>query len=198
LAPDKANSVELLQAAAELLGRDGRRGTLRVRGTSMVPTLHPGQRLAVEFGGAEPRRGDLLLFRQADYLAVHRLLGPARPALDGERRLRTRGDGQLGLDPPVNPADVLGRITAIETDGSWRGLEGIVAGMYARCMAWHDLFWAGVGIGARTVDRRLSGDRSDGLLSRWVSRADRGLLAMIHALLFRVCHRCVAPPAGPG
>jgi hypothetical protein len=198
LGSDKADNLEILKAAAELLGRDGRAGTVRIRGTSMAPMLHPDQRVAVAFDGAEPRRGDLLLFRQADYLAVHRMLGAARPGPDGELRLRTRGDGQVGLDPPLNPADVLGRVTAIETDGGWRSLDGTLAGIYARCIARHDLFWAGVGVCARTVDRRLGRDRSEGLLSRWVSRSDRGLLTMTHVLLFRVCHPRVAGPSATG
>jgi hypothetical protein len=194
LAPEPTNGVELLQAAVELLARDARTGTVEVRGSSMLPSLRPGQRLAVEFACGEPRRGDLLLFRQADYLAVHRLLGPARPTTEGERRLRTRGDGQLGLDPPLDPARVLGRVTAVGDDGAWWSLDGFRARVYARCLARHDLFWAGLGVLARTMDRGLGRSRADGPLSFLTGRLDRGLLGVAHALMFRICHLRIPPP----
>ena len=194
MAPEHTTGVELLQAAVELLGRDARTGTVEVRGSSMLPSLRPGQRLAVEFASGEPRRGDLLLFRQADYLAVHRLLGPARSTSAGERRLRTCGDGQLGLDPPLDPARVLGRVTAVEDGGVWWSLEGFRARIYARCLAFHDLFWAGVGVLGRTLDRGLARRRAAGPLSRLASRLDRGSLTLAHTLVFRLCHRRIARP----
>ena len=46
--PDKL-TVELLDAAVDLMGRQGRGGTLRVRGVSMIPTLIGRQLVAVEF-----------------------------------------------------------------------------------------------------------------------------------------------------
>ncbi|HKQ62516.1 MAG TPA: S24/S26 family peptidase, partial [Candidatus Polarisedimenticolaceae bacterium] len=115
--------VELLDAAVELLGRAGRRGTVRVQGQSMTPTLASGQTLGVEFAPEALRRGDLLLFRQQDYLVVHRLLGPASFP-DGRRCWRTRGDGMLALDPPVDPARVVGRVVAVQLGEEWRSLEG--------------------------------------------------------------------------
>src|SRR5262249_55860217 len=75
---------------AELLVRSGGEGTITIRGESMVPTLAAGCAVRVRFGARKPRFGDLIVFRQANYLAVHRYLGPARSG--GRPRLRTRGD----------------------------------------------------------------------------------------------------------
>ena len=94
--------AELVLAAVELMGRAGRLGTVRVQGESMNPTLRPGQLLAVDFSPEGTARGDMLLFRQGDLLLVHRRVASA-PPLDGRSRFRTRGDGVLDLDPPVDP-----------------------------------------------------------------------------------------------
>jgi len=186
--------VKVLDAAVELLGRGGRGGAVRVQGQSMLPTLLPGELLAVEFGSRNLRTGDMLLFRQADYLVVHRLLGPARRR-GGVRCLRTRGDGVLGLDPPVDPARIVGRAIAVKRGQHWRGFESRAARVYARSLAWHDLFWAVTGVSAYFVDRVLRRLRLPRGLVRRVGAVDRWLLQRVHGLLFDRLHPPVAPPA---
>jgi hypothetical protein len=183
--------AEWLATAVELLGATAGRGVLPVRpgDTSMLPTFRPGQRLAVEFGPSRLRRGDLLVFRQADYLAVHRLLGSARSA-DGRAYLRTRGDGVLGLDPPLAPADVVGRVLAAEASAGWWDLRGRPARLYALGVACHDLGWGACGALARALDRSGRLRLRDGIA--WL---DRTALGVQHRLLFRLCHRRLpAPP----
>jgi hypothetical protein len=192
---------ELLDAAVELLGKSGRSGTFRVQGDSMVPTLRPGRRFAVEF---EPERlwpGMLLLYRQVDYLVVHRLLGDSRRR-DGRSGYRTRGDGRIALDPTLDAERIVGRVVAVEGDGAWWSLDGAGARLYARLMAWHALFWAAVGAVARLCDRvprRLGFGTPLVALAAWI---DRVLLRLVHGLGFRLCHARVPPPlsddAGPG
>ena len=66
---------------------------LAINPNGMVPTLVDGQRVLIRLGRRHLERGDLLLFRHVDDLAVHRLLGwTASP--DGRSCLRTRGDGR--------------------------------------------------------------------------------------------------------
>lgn len=192
--PPSELPAEVLDAAVELMGRGGRGGTVRVQGQSMLPTLRPGELLAVRFGSQRSRTGDLLLFRQADYLVVHRLLGPARRR-GGARRLRTRGDGVLGLDPPVDPARIVGRAIAVKRAEQWRGFESLGARLYARGLAWHDLFWAATGVAAYFVDRVLRRLRLPRGLIRGVGAVDRWLLQRVHGLLFERLHPPVAPPA---
>jgi len=184
----------VLDAAVELMGRGGRGGTVRVQGQSMLPTLLPDELLAVEFGSQRLRAGDMLLFRQADYLVVHRLLGRARRR-GAARRLRTRGDGVLGLDPPVDPSRIVGRAIAVKRGEQWRGFESRAARIYARGLAWHDLFWAATGVAAYFVDRVLRRLRLPRGLVRGVGAVDRWLLRRVHGLLFDRFHPPVAPPA---
>lgn len=177
-------------AAADLLGRSGGHGCIRLRAgaDSMRPTLEPGQRLAVAFGAGTPRRGDILLFRRDGDLVVHRYLGPSRPLPDGGPGLRTRGDACWGLDPKIPPADVVGRVIAVETARGWRGLDGPAARLYARAVAAHDLAWAA----AAALARR----GGDGPLAA-VAAVDRGLLRVAHAALFAACCRPLRqPPPG--
>jgi hypothetical protein len=188
--------AELVLAAVELMGRAGRRGTVRVQGESMRPTLRPGQMLEVDFAPGRTARGDMLVFRQGQMLLVHRLLGPARPH-EGRSRLRTRGDGVLTLDPPLDLDRIVGRVVAIEDREGWRSTRRLPARLYAGCLAWHDLFWAAVGVVLRRLDRRLPRAK----IRRWclpaVQAVDRRLLRCVHGALFARLHATVPKPEVP-
>jgi len=174
----------------ELLGRAGRVGVLSIEGDSMRPTLRSGQRVAVEFGRGALERGDLVLFRQVDYLVVHRLLGPASRE-DGAPHLRTRGDGRSPLDPPLERARIRGRVVAVEHAGAWRDLDAPAARLYGLLVALHDLAWSAAAIAARRCDRRLEVA---------VAAGDRAALRAVHRVLYRACHRRVrhVDPASTG
>lgn len=161
---------------------------LPIEGDSMLPTLRHGDRVAVEFGPVAAERGALLLYRQADYLVVHRLLGPADHA-DGSPRLRTRGDGRNELDPPLERERVRGRVFALESGGAWWDLESGGARAWALALALHGLGWSFVGAGARTIDRRVRGASAPRGLAAFVARADRVVLRAAHRAAFRVFHR---------
>jgi hypothetical protein len=178
---------QLVDAVVQLLGESGRRGRVRVLGSSMEPTLVEGETLDVEFAPGPVRRGDLLVFRQADYLVVHRLLGPARFP-DGRPCLRTRGDARIALDPPLDAARVVGRVSAVLRGGTWRSFHGTGARYYAVAFAFHDLAWAAAGVAARRADRVLDAMRLPSPLARWASLADRTLLGVAHRLLFDALH----------
>lgn len=181
-------SVAQLDAAMGLMGRRGGGAVLPMRGESMLPMLREGQLVAVDLSPFEPELGDLLLFRQQDYLVVHRFLGPASQE-DGSPAFRTRGDGLPGLDPSVERARVRGRVRAIEDRGLWWSLEGGGARAWALAVALHDLCWAGAAVMAGRADGRL---RRVGLRSAvrpWVVRTDRALLGLAHRLLFPAFHR---------
>ena len=175
--------------AVELLTAEGGESLIRVRESdhSMQPTLEPGTRLLVRFCAGRLRRGDLVLFRQADYLVIHRLLGRARFP-DGRPCLRTRGDWTPGLDPPLAHSDVVGRAVTVETRHGWRSFEGARARSYALGAALHDLFWAGVGVVVHRAGNVLLPVRP------LVTALDRGLLRAAHFAAFRVLHPRVEAP----
>jgi hypothetical protein len=181
-------SVEQLDAVVDLMGRTGGGAVLPMQGESMVPLLREGQLIAVDLSPVEPVIGDLLLYRQLDYLVVHRYLGPATRE-DGNPTLRTRGDACLGLDPPLDRTRVRGRVVAIETQGHWWYLDGGGARAWALGVALHDLFWAGAGVLARRCDALVGRLRVRGRAESWAARIDQSMLRLAHRLLFRVLHR---------
>ena len=154
--------------------------------TSMVPHFSGKDAVLAAPRAARPRPGDLLLYRQGDYWVVHRFLGWTA-AHDGGEVLRTRGDGRNVLDPRLVAKDVLARVVALRRGGAWYSLTGRPAGVYARMMAWHDLFWAAVGV----VGGKLG-------LGGMVAALDLGVLRLVVPLAFPLFHRRIAPPAVSG
>ena len=186
----------LLDAAVALMGHAGRLGIVRVLGESMRPILPPESLLSVDFAPADLRRGDLLLFRQGQYLAVHRLLFRSTDR-EGRPCLRTRGDNVLALDPPVDPARVIGRVTAMRRDGEWRDLMTPRARLYAALLAFHDFFWTGLSaVADRTLDRAFRALHAPISLRRTVARLDGALLRAADRRFFRAIHAPVPPPPG--
>ena len=189
-------SVEQLDAVVDLMGRAGEGAVLPMQGQSMIPLLREGQLIAVDLSPLEPVIGDLLLYRQLDYLVVHRYLGPATRE-DGHPLLRTRGDACLGLDPPLERKRVRGRVVAIEGQGCWWDLDGGGARAFAIAVALHDLFWAGTGALARRSDVLLGRAGLSVRTEAWAARVDQITLRLSHRLLFRALHRA-GPDRPPG
>lgn len=97
---------------AELLQRFGR-ARLCVTGTSMLPSLWPGD--VVEIVRCDPaalRRRDVILVERDARLFCHRLVTMSR--LGGRLRLRTRGDHLSQQDPAIDEASVLGKIVSVQ------------------------------------------------------------------------------------
>ncbi|MCP3981984.1 MAG: hypothetical protein GY716_21990 [bacterium] len=179
---------DLLDAAVDLLGRAGHGGTVRIRGSSMLPLLHEGQVVAVDFEPGRLGFGDLVLFRQVDYLVVHRLVG--RGASSGGRpALRTRGDGMMAFDPWVSPERVVGRVIASQDDAGWWDLRRPGARLFGRAAGLHGAFWGRLGILAGKLG---AGPR------RAVGAVDQKLLYLVHRVCFRMFHRRRAPGEGWG
>lgn len=90
-------------------------GSLRLPavGTSMVPTIQPGDMLTIQpLNSHEIALGDLVVYAKEHTLVVHRVVRTA--CSSGETRLVTRGDRLLRDDAPILPADLLGRVARIE------------------------------------------------------------------------------------
>lgn len=97
-----------IELATEIL-RSG--GSIRVKalGTSMLPTIWPGDILQIERKPwDELAVGDVVLVKREKRVVIHRLVGSSG------RRWVTRGDAMPQDDPPVAPDDVLGRVSQIE------------------------------------------------------------------------------------
>jgi signal peptidase I len=100
---------------AEVLDRFGE-VRLRATGTSMLPAIRAGDILVVRRCAIEDFvSGDVVLFRSEQRLFAHRVTRKQPGA--GAAVLITKGDALSRCDPPVDSSQVLGRVTAITTQG---------------------------------------------------------------------------------
>ncbi len=109
----EARQNSRLTLAVDVL-RSGNRIRLKAQGTSMLPTIWPGDVLSIESKrAADICVGDIVLVLAEDGFRVHRLTLIA----DGNSYpLSTRGDSMTHADP-VSGAELLGKVTLIERKG---------------------------------------------------------------------------------
>ena len=123
-------------ALAAMLKRAGSAVESTVRGSSMGRTLPPGTRIRITCAAdAAYRPGAVVAFLAGDALIGHRVVARSR---DRRRRdvLVTRGDAVMLCDPPIDPALVLGEVTARQEPAGWTALPAPVRrGPIARAVA---------------------------------------------------------------
>jgi signal peptidase I len=107
LSPSPADKQLLL---TEVLGEHGR-ARLRVTGSSMLPTLWPGDVVALERADLHQLCvGDVILFQKQERLFLHRII-----AIDHSTyRITTRGDAMPQADPVVPSAQILAKAESVE------------------------------------------------------------------------------------
>jgi len=107
-APDPPRFMRVL----ETLLSGGQPVRFRAPGWSMYPTIRDGDAITVVPLGPSPVRvGDVVLYRKGPAAIAHRVIG-VRPA-----GFVMRGDAARTCDGPIEPAQVLGRVSAIERNG---------------------------------------------------------------------------------
>ena len=85
---------------------------LRVFGTSMVPSILPGDLICVQRAGvSEISSGEIVLYSRDGRMFAHRVVDLAGGADDA--LLITRGDRLCHNDPPVSSSELLGRVTSL-------------------------------------------------------------------------------------
>ncbi len=124
-----AAPAEKQHLLAEVLRARGS-ARLRVTGTSMLPTIWPGDVAVLErVATTDLRVGDVILFQQDSRLFLHRIIAAAA----GDE-FATRGDAMPQADPMVRPQQILARVSAIERRGRlirhfelspWRKMIGL-------------------------------------------------------------------------
>jgi signal peptidase len=103
---------ELVAEAA----RAGREVRVRVTGTSMLPSIWPGDTLVARaLAGSSPTNGEILLFIREGRLFAHRLV--RRLEQDTAAVLVTRGDALSDCDPPLAESEILGSVAALSRGG---------------------------------------------------------------------------------
>jgi hypothetical protein len=105
------------------LAAEGRVAEIPVRGISMHPCLRDGDRVRVVAAAtSDVRVGDIVVRVLTTGPVVHRFVGWWRTR-HGWRML-TKGDGAPLFDPPLAPAELVGRAVALLRDGQVRRLDG--------------------------------------------------------------------------
>jgi hypothetical protein len=156
----KAGDAHKLELAAEIL-TSGNTLRLRAFGTSMLPSVWPGDVLSVE---PKPEHeivaGDIVLVARRNRFFIHRLI---------EKRdscCITRGDSLPHSDDPVNSSEVLGRVSLIHKKN-----RTIVANrrrpLFNRALAWmlcHSSTFRTVALRLHSLCQESSRDSSAGIL----------------------------------
>jgi signal peptidase I len=108
---------------------------LRVFGTSMVPSILPGDLISVQRASlSEISPGEIVLYSRGGRLFAHRVVG--RTGSLESPRLITRGDRLSHNDPLVSPAELLGRVNSIQCGD---GIENRQVRPAARLSPWKGL-----------------------------------------------------------
>jgi signal peptidase I len=109
---------------ADTLRRYGR-VSLRATGRSMLPAIEPGDVLRVEHATADRiQPGDVILYDAGGRLIAHRCVRISVAA--GVVGLVARGDSHCWTDPPISPAQVLGRVVGIPRCSAAGHVQGAV------------------------------------------------------------------------
>jgi hypothetical protein len=108
---------------------------LRVFGTSMVPSILPGDLISIQrVEVPEITIGEIILYSRDGRLFAHRVVGAARLSVSGglqvparptggeptsvQPNLITRGDRLLYDDPAISSAELVGRVSCVERRGA--------------------------------------------------------------------------------
>jgi len=86
-----------------------------VTGSSMTPTLQPGDRIVVAPFLGLPAPGQIVVARAAAGIVAHRLVSVEMR--DGRRVYRTQGDAENGLDAGVRREALIGRVAEVIRGG---------------------------------------------------------------------------------
>ncbi len=111
----------VLEGTLDLWSQASERHFFPIVGGSMFPLLQEGDQVLVAHGAANARRGDIILFRQAETTIAHRLLH-IRKSADAILFI-AKGDNVPHADPPVSASAVIGRVVAIRRANRLMSLE---------------------------------------------------------------------------
>jgi len=101
---------------------------MRVSGSSMLPTLWPGDTVAIERRSpSEMKVGDIVLYERCGRFFLHRMV--ALPAERFPGRFVTRGDSMPRADPAVPVESILGVLAGVRRGEDWVAAPGAMSPM---------------------------------------------------------------------
>ncbi len=116
--PDKVLSLkkEDFFCLAETILKQGNCIRFRAEGWSMSPSIRGGDIIKVSPVMDDITPGDIIFYRsEGNTAVVHRVVEKIKR--DGRESILTKGDSSLGLDNPVIPDQILGKVVVIENNG---------------------------------------------------------------------------------
>ncbi|MBU0511046.1 MAG: S24/S26 family peptidase [Chloroflexi bacterium] len=113
-----SSNPPILEATLKVWAETGRHNLIPVKGTSMYPSLRPGDVTLIVHGYEKFRAGDILVYRSGDQVVIHRFL---RWLPDGT--LLMAGDNRQFVDTPIPVSAVLGRVISVITPSGQFSLE---------------------------------------------------------------------------
>jgi Peptidase S24-like len=150
-----------LDLAAEVLHRFGEVRFI-AHGSSMIPSIYPGDLLTVRAESADnARRGEIVFFLLAGRPFVHRVMRkwPERNRVV----FATRGDALPKEDPSIDASQLLGRVTHIQRRG--KSISVVTKpGPFMRAHRWaarNSQTFARLLLAAHVLRTRLSGRSTD-------------------------------------
>jgi signal peptidase I len=112
---------------------------VRVRGSSMLPSLWPGDVLTIEgLSCSEAVAGDIVLVLNEQRLLIHRIK-EKRQDRNGQLQWITQGDAVPQSDPAVLGSEPLGRVSMIERNHRFMVPRGL--SVCLRLLAWMLCHW---------------------------------------------------------
>ena len=96
---------------AELVRKTGQ-ARIRAMGTSMVPTIWPGDELLIQNAAGPLRRGQVVAWQNDQRIFIHRVV----EATDDQGTTLTRGDRLHVDDPLFRPEQLIGVVTHVIRD----------------------------------------------------------------------------------
>lgn len=134
---DPRRRPDLLRPVVETLDGGGQGAEIRLRGSSMLPSLRPGDTLRLALPDSRGVRfGSIVVWLTASEPRAHRLVGRVRR--NGEVWLVTKGDALRRFDPPFPAERVAAVVAARVRDGEvrpldrgWPRIAGILRGLYS-------------------------------------------------------------------
>jgi signal peptidase I len=131
----KTNQADFLEVSQRLLNR-GSLLRFQAHGRSMYPFIKHGDIISIEQrNGSTVSKGDVIFYRKQDgSTAAHRLVKVS--GRKDKTVLLTKGDALKYTDPPVSPAQVMGRVILIEGRERNLKLNGWTGRMFGRFVAW--------------------------------------------------------------
>ena len=150
-----------LDLAAEVLHRFGEVRFI-AHGSSMIPSIYPGDLLTVRSdSAADARRGEIVFFLLAGRPFIHRVMRkwPERNRVV----FATRGDALPKEDPSIDASQLLGRVTHIQRRG--RSIPVVAKpGPFTRAHRWavrNSSIFARLLLAAHVLRMRIAGHSTD-------------------------------------